>query len=144
MTAPKPITDNYSLETNISATDIAKKISALLGICGIPFVDVTIEYQEKKSSDANRNDVPGTAARSNVSSNTSFISFAEWLRTIENMADGTCRSYVSAINKAEDYAQTHSLSSVKISETDSSEALATIAISLALYPLSYRSSRISQ
>lgn len=131
MTAPKPITDSYSLETNFSATDIAKKISSLLGICGIPFTDVTIEYQEKKSSDANRNDVPQTATRSNVSSDTTAISFAEWLRVIEKMADGTCRSYVSAINKAEDYAQTHSLSNVKISGTDSAEALATIACLMA-------------
>ena len=127
MTAPKPIYMQMYLETNLSATNIVSKVKALLDICNVDYREVVIEYQEKESSDKSSSDT----AQQQGSIPNSTISFSDWLRNIEKMADGTCRSYVSAFDKAEEYAQEHSLSSRRISGADSSEALATVACLMA-------------
>lgn len=58
--------------------------------------------------------------------NTSVISFADWLRDIEKMADATCRSYSSAINKAEKFAQANHLAFSRMIGADKDEALGTV------------------
>lgn len=128
MTAPKPICMQMYLETNLNATNIVGKIRALLDICNIDYGEVVIKYQKKKPSDIAPDDV--IQSRDSVSVTTEkdgTIAFSEWLREIEKMADGTCRSYVSALNKAEEFARKHNFSSKRIIDADSGEALATIA-----------------
>lgn len=127
MTAPKPIFMQMYLETNLSATNIVSKVKALLDICNVDYREVVIEYQEKKSPDKPSSD---TAQQQGGIPN-SAISFSDWLRNIEKMADGTCRSYVSALNKAEEYTQEHNLSSQRIVGADSDEAFTTIACLMA-------------
>ncbi|NLB62260.1 MAG: hypothetical protein GX802_07610 [Clostridiales bacterium] len=131
MTAPKHIIDDYYLETNISATDIVKKIAALLDVCDISSGDVVIEYQQKKPSDEAHDRAQSKTGTSIASGNDSDITFSEWLKNIEKMADGTCRSYVSALNKAEVYAREHNLHSRNISGVDSEEALSTVSCLMA-------------
>jgi len=131
MTAPKQIIDDYYIETNISATDIVKKITALLDICGISSENVVIEYQEKKPSDRVHDKMQPKEETHIASGNNSDITFSEWLKNIEKMADGTCRSYVSALNKAESHAREHNLPSRNISGVDSKEALSTVSCLMA-------------
>ncbi|NLB62335.1 MAG: hypothetical protein GX802_08000 [Clostridiales bacterium] len=127
MTAPKPIYMQMYLETNLSATNTVSKVKALLDICNVDYREVVIEYQKKESPDMPSSDT----AMQQGSIPISTISFSDWLRNIEKMADGTCRSYVSSLNKAEEYAQEHNLSSQRIVGVDSDEALTTIACLMA-------------
>lgn len=131
MIAPKHIIDDYYLETNYSATEILKKIAALLDICDISTGDVVIEYQQNKSSNEAQDRALLKTDTSIASVNDFDITFSEWLKNIEKMADGTCRSYVSALNKAESYAIERNLPSRIIFGVDSKEALSTIACLMA-------------
>ena len=131
MTAPKHIIDDYYLETNVSATDVVKKIAALLDICGIPSDNVVIEYQVKKPTDDAQSKTPTKGDASINADRNSGITFSEWLKNIEKMADGTCRSYVSALNKAESYAREHNLPNGSISGVDCEETLSTVSCLMA-------------
>ena len=53
MKAPKEVIKGLYLETNLSATDIARKIKALLDICSINYKNVIIKYEKKKDSNDN-------------------------------------------------------------------------------------------
>lgn len=127
MAAPKAVCMQMYLETNLSATNIVSKIKALLDICNVDYSNIIITYLQMKPAD----ELPDPAQCQNNSVKTtgsdSIISFADWLRNIEGMAAGTCRSYVSALNKAEEYAQMHNLSCKRIIGTDREEALGTVA-----------------
>lgn len=127
MAAPKHIIDNFYLETNLSATDIIRKIAVLINICGIYPDDVVIEYQEEKSADDSQSKAPAKEDASIISDVNSGITFSEWLRIIEKMADGTCRSYVSALNIGETYAIEHNLPNRRISGVNCKEALSTVS-----------------
>lgn len=131
MTAPKRIIEDYYLETNISATEIVKKIAALLDICEISPNDIIIEYQEKMPSKASSDRTQAKADTRIKSGSNLNITFFEWLKNIEKMGDGTCRSYVSALNNAETYAREHNLPNKNISCVDVNEALSTISCLMA-------------
>ena len=49
MVAPKEFAPNLFVETNISATDIIKKIHYLIDLCGIDYDSLIIYYQKKES-----------------------------------------------------------------------------------------------
>lgn len=50
MTAPKKVQDNFYLETNISATDIAGKIKKLLDLCNVDYENLEVYYQKRGST----------------------------------------------------------------------------------------------
>lgn len=51
--------------------------------------------------------------------------FYRWLQDDQHMAEGTCRSYVSAIRSAEHFAEEYGLDSVRLYTSDAQEAQAT-------------------
>lgn len=61
MIAPKKITDDLFVETNLSATNIVGKIKSLLEHCLVDFDNVVITYTKK--SESSDNSEPMTAAR---------------------------------------------------------------------------------
>jgi len=123
MTAPKNIVDDYYLETNISATDIVKKIAVLIDICSISPANIVIKYQGKKTASDEQEAAP---SKPDTSVDTDFdTAFLDWLKNIEKMAISTCRSYVSALHVAEMYAKEHELLNQSFSGVDWEDALAT-------------------
>lgn len=123
MTAPKQIVGNYYLETNISATDIVKKIAALMDICDIAYSDVIIRYEKRGEGSAEEKKNESVV----VSENGFDAQFGSWLSDSEHMAPGTCRSYVSAIHVAESFASNHGYENAKIASNDWEAAMAVIA-----------------
>lgn len=123
MTAPKQIVGNYYLETNISATDIVKKIAALMDICDIAYSDVIIRYEKRGEGSAEEKKNESVV----VSENGFDAQFGSWLSDSEHMAPGTCRSYVSAIHVAESFASDHGYENAKIASSDWGTAMAVIA-----------------
>lgn len=132
MIAPKfiPQTD-YVLETNISASDIAAKIRFILDWCGADYEDVLIDYEKRKRS----------SERSTLKTHIAHIAddktcaveivnsaaFMCYLRDELKMAEATCRSYSSAINNCETFANEHGFSPWKLYTGDKAAAQATIA-----------------
>lgn len=121
MEAPIQIDTNRYLETNLSATDIVRKIKMLLDICNINEENLFIRYEKKMNEQASNN---GGVKKRIINDDESEL-FFEWLRDKQGMAQPTCRSYVSAVNTAQRYALDNGFNHHKLYATDYSEALAT-------------------
>ncbi len=110
MNAPKEICNDLYLETDESADTIITKIGKLLNICGVDLKNVVIIYSDSKI-------VSGSTAPAKVAL-TNFhpenISFYQWMTQTQGMAEGTSRSYDSAINTANVFAEEHHIGNGKI------------------------------
>lgn len=100
MTAPKKVQDNFYLETNISATDIAGKIKKLLDLCNVEYENLEVYYQRRGTTASRTTLMPRaddcTDSSDAESSKEQFIS---WMRQTGS-ATGTIRSYISAIGQS--------------------------------------------
>jgi hypothetical protein len=117
MTAPKMVSNSLFVETNISATDIVKKIATLLKICAVEYHNIVILYKSIASS-LNRAPVQMRLSTRRTTMNDDGEEFYQWLNKEEGMAETTCRSYVSAINNVEQFAKEHQIASAKLYEAD--------------------------
>lgn len=117
MTAPKMVSNSLFVETNISATDIVKKIATLLKICAVEYHNIAIYYRSTASS-LNRASVQERMSTRRTAMHYDGEEFYQWLNKEEGMAETTCRSYVSAINNAEQFAKEHKIASAKLYSTD--------------------------
>ncbi len=110
MLAPREIADDLFLETNESAADIVEKIGLFLKLCDVDYDEVKILYSFSRG---NRRQVNIVQIKSNGSESgnhtTEGISFCDWLTKTCGMAEGTSRSYDSAINTIDKYAQAHNI-----------------------------------
>lgn len=100
MTAPKKVQDNFYLETNISATDIAGKIKKLLDLCNVDYENLEVYYQ-RRGTTASRTILMPRADDCTDSSDaeSSKEQFISWMRQTGS-ATGTIRSYISAIGQS--------------------------------------------
>ena len=119
MVAPKQITDDLYVETNLSATNIVGKIKALLEHCLVDFENVVITYKAKENNTASSSS-PSQRQNSDISNN----KFYNWLKD-RGMAEATCRNYVSSVTTAEQFARTHNLKNCTLFDTDFITASAT-------------------
>lgn len=100
MTAPKKVQDNFYLETNISATDIAGKIKKLLDLCNVDYENLEVYYQKRGSTAPQTISTPRTDNRIDSSDAESIKEqFISWMRQTGS-ATGTICSYVSAIGQS--------------------------------------------
>lgn len=100
MTAPKKVQDNFYLETNISATDIAGKIKKLLDICNVDYENLEVYYQRRDSTEPRMISTTRTGNSTDSSdAESSKEQFISWMRQTGS-ATGTIRSYVSAIGQS--------------------------------------------
>ncbi len=111
-------TDKKQLEENVtsfsdedeSTDDIGEKSNILLKYSHVDYDDVKISYTSTRNrrttvsfnTEAERQDV-------NEHYQETKLSFNEWLRRVKGMADGTVRSYDSAINTADTFAREHNI-----------------------------------
>lgn len=109
MLAPREIADDIFLETNESAADIVDKIGLFLKLCDVDYDEVNILYS---ASCGNRRQIETAQIKRDdtESRNPDGLSFYNWLTKTCGMAEGTGRSYDSAINTADKFAQLHSIS----------------------------------
>lgn len=122
MSAPREIVDGKYLETNLSATDIVRKIKRILEICLVDDENLLIKYEKEINSQ------PSETANSRTRSvkNANSEAFFEWLNSVQGMAIPTCNSYVSAVNTAERYAVKNGFQHCQLYTNDLYEAQATV------------------
>lgn len=122
MSAPREIVDGKYLETNLSATDIVRKIKRILEICLVDDENLLIKYEKEMNSQ------PSETANSRTRSvkNANSEAFFEWLNSVQGMAIPTCSSYVSAVNTAERYAVKNGFQHCQLYTNDLYEAQATV------------------
>lgn len=130
MIAPKPIPGTaYMLETNLSANDIAAKIRYVLDLCSVDYENIVITYRKKEKEtfeQVHQRKLFENDAICEINSR----SFSRYLSETLNMADATCRSYASAINNCEAFAQEHQLASWQLYTTDKQTVQETIQLLL--------------
>ena len=100
MTAPQKVQDNFYLETNLSATEIAGKIKKLLDLCNVDYENLEVYYQKRGSAASFTVSAPKIEDCSNSSDSESIKEqFVCWMKQTGS-ATGTIRSYVSAIGQS--------------------------------------------
>lgn len=130
MIAPKPIPGTaYMLETNLSANDIAAKIRYVLDLCSVDYENIVITYRKKEKETFEQVHQRKSFENDAICAINSR-SFSRYLSEKLNMADATCRSYASAINNCEAFAQEHQLASWQLYATDKQTAQETIQLLL--------------
>lgn len=120
MVAPKEIERGFYLETNLSATDIVRKIKLLLDICLVDEENIIIEFER------NENKQPEIDRVNRIRANSNADDFFDWLKNEQRMALPSCRSYVSAVNTAERFAIDNGFEHTKLFTDDLKRAKATI------------------
>lgn len=128
MIAPKPVPGtDYMLETNISASDIVRKMKYILDLCAVDYENVVIRYTKKPSSIEKQG---MTIARpQNLSQQFSRIdrlSFYQYLLDVQKLSPATSRSYSSAIGSCETFAKEQHYASWRLYTSNLSEAQATV------------------
>lgn len=100
MTAPKKVQDNFYLETNISATEIVRKIKNLLDLCNVDCENLEVYYQKRGSTPS----ITIPALKIDDCTNRSDYEsikehFVNWMQQA-GFATATIHSYVSAIGQS--------------------------------------------
>lgn len=122
MSAPREIVDGKYLETNLSATDIVRKIKRILEICLVDDENILIRYEKE----TNHQPSETVNCRTKATKNANSEAFFEWLNSVQGMAIPTCNSYVSAVNTAERYAVKNGFQHCQLYTNDLYEAQATV------------------
>lgn len=125
LAVPKKIEDDYFVETNRSASDLVKNLKWLLDECSVDYENVVITYVGKEERDTTATHIIMSDSPKKQYYREDKDSFYRWLLDDQHMAEGTCRSYVSAIRSAERFAKERGLAHVKLYTDDINEAKAT-------------------
>lgn len=121
----KPVTNNRYVETNRSASDLVKSLKWLLDECSVDYENVVITYSGKEETTTTQEQAPKQVQPARQYYREDKESFYQWLKEDQHMAEGTCRSYVSAIRSAERFAEEHGLPSKRLYTSSADEAKAT-------------------
>lgn len=121
MAAPKEIVDGKYLETNLSATDLVRKMKRLLDICLVDEENLIIKYEKRVGGKS----IEETKAKTRIRNTPAGEAFFRWLREEQGMAIPSCRSYVSAVNTAERYAMENNFNHCTLYTDNYQEARAT-------------------
>lgn len=127
LAAPKQLEEGLFVETNRNAFDLVKNLKWLLDECSVDYENVVITYTNKDGK--KEASVPAPVTTSAFQKKQYYRQdkedFYRWLQNDQHMAEGTCRSYVSAIRSAEHFAEEHGLASRKLYTCDPTVAKAT-------------------
>lgn len=107
MVAPKdvPGTD-YAIETNISVTDIVRKMKYLLDFCSVDYENVVIKYYRKApTSEATDAVIVQPIQSSQKAEMINRLSFYNYLLNVQKLSQDTCKIYSSAIRSCEIFAK---------------------------------------
>lgn len=127
LAVPKKLEEGLFVETNRNASDLVKSLKWLLDECAVDYENVVITYtgkEEKKAAPISEPVTTSASPRKQYYRQDKEY-FYRWLQDDLHMAEGTCRSYVSAIRSAERFAEEHSFASRKLYTNDPAVAKAT-------------------
>ena len=127
LAVPKKIEEGLFVETNRSASDLVKNLKWLLDECSVDYENVVIAYagkDEKKIEPAPVSEMTAPSPQKQYYRQDKE-DFYHWLQEDQHMAEGTCRSYVSAIRSAERFAEDHGFASRKLYTSDPAVAKVT-------------------
>lgn len=125
MSDPREIDDEKYLETNLSATDIVRKLKYILDICLVDYENVILKYENviiKHENIENNKPTEPNDCQAPVAKNVNAENFREWLYKAQGKPAYICRSYVFAINNAERYARNKGFSNCKLYTDNYNEA----------------------
>lgn len=120
LATPKAAGKGLYVETNRSATDIIKNIRNLLIKCLVDYENVIIEYTKNDNSKSKKAQSFTESRRKDIHDDCK--AFYQWMLNDQHMAEATCRSYVSAINYAEKFADEHHFEKKKLLGVSSEDA----------------------
>lgn len=127
LAVPKQLEEGLFVETNRNAFDLVKNLKWLLDECSVDYENVVITYTNKDGK--KEASVPAPVTTSAFQKKQYYRQdkedFYRWLQNDQHMAEGTCRSYVSAIRSAEHFAEEHGLASRKLYTCDPTVAKVT-------------------
>ena len=135
MNAPKKVSDNFYVETNLSATDIVMKIRLLLDRCNVDYENLEIRYIKIESMQCTEPSLVENASKRAASATKNTMSamvttdtgnykviFRNWLLHDQYMAERSAQSYSSAITNCEQLASRLGLKEIRLYGADSAEA----------------------
>ena len=127
LAVPKKLEEGLFVETNRSTSDLVRNLKWLLDECSVDYENVVITYTGKDEKKATPISEPVTTFASPRKQyyRQDKEDFYRWLQDDQHMAEGTCRSYVSAIRSAERFAEEHGLASYVLYTSDPAVAKAT-------------------
>lgn len=144
------ISDDLFIEVNLSAKNIAQRIKYLLDLCNIQYDKLIIRLEkytpgsesaqkktEQKSVTApvivdkpkNNTSVSAKTYNPKTTINNEFVdqsAFYTYLIDVQKMSESTCRGYVSALKRTEQFAREERLASCQLLNCSQSEARKTI------------------
>ncbi len=118
MKAPKKMFDGLYLETNLSATDIVKKIKAVMDLCNVNYTNLTIYYLKKDNSSSAATPSGSIATRKRHTNTAEKDEFLTYLVEEAGVSENTARSYASQINGCEYFAIEYSIGTGKLYTAD--------------------------
>lgn len=135
MNAPKEVSDNFYVETNLSATDIVMKIRLLLDRCNVDYENLEIRYIKIESMQCTEPSLVENASKRAASATKNTMSamvttdtgnykavFRNWLLHDQYMAERSAQSYSSAITNCEQLASRLGLKEIRLYGADRAEA----------------------
>lgn len=135
MNAPKKVSDNFYVETNLSATDIVMKIRLLLDRCNVDYENLEIRYIKIESMQCTEPSLVENASKRAASATKNTMSamvttdtgnykaiFRNWLLHDQYMAERSAQSYSSAITNCEQLASRLGLKEIRLYGADRVEA----------------------
>lgn len=125
MRRPKNILGYLYLETNLNTKQILIRIKALLDLCNLPYESLKIHYIEPDADITKNKEMAEVSKNEAEIKNQSLLieqEFMNYLINVRKMTESTCRSYISAIHKAEQFANEYNYSSTKLLTNNAAEA----------------------
>lgn len=125
MVAPKRVSDDFYVETNLSATDIVDKIKRLLEICLIDYENMVITYATTAETDAApQNEVRNETIEKLVVEDEKTVrsAFVGWMMTA-GLKPATIFSYLSALNQSGKFGLEHHLINSDFLQMDDPDAI---------------------
>lgn len=102
MVAPCSVGGGLFVETNLSATDIIKRIKIVLDLCYVDYENLTIEYSKNRQ---NHEDMVNVVVEQKPKNDGE--DFSNWLYNVQHMSASSSRNYYTSLKTADEFALKH-------------------------------------
>lgn len=102
MVAPRSIGGGLFIETNLSATDIIKRVKIVLDLCCVDYENLVIKYNKNKQSQDDR-----VYVVVEQKSQDDGEAFSDWLYNVQHMSSSSSRNYYASLKTADEFALKH-------------------------------------
>jgi hypothetical protein len=102
MVAPRSIGGGLFIETNLSATDIIKRVKIILDLCCVDYENLVIKYNKNRQSQDDR-----VYVVVEQKSQDDGGAFSDWLYNVQHMSSSSSRNYYASLKTADEFALKH-------------------------------------